>query len=141
MSASSLSFLCQQKVDASCTDLPTQNLRMVASTNQRTQPLLTGIRPSSSQQLGERVSALPSHDLGYQVTQGGKCIHRSQHTRYILIKPYYIAIQFIGTCHHIITWQLRLFLKICIDSYFASHTWLSHSPCTLQVSTMQNMHS
>ena len=102
--------------------------------------------PSLSQQesnhchhknLGSVSQHCPPTTSGIKMTQGGKCLHPSQHTGQILIKPYCVAIEFIGTCHRIIAWQLRLFFKICIESYFASHTSRSHSPCTLQVSTIQ----
>ena len=79
----------------------------------------------------------PPMTSSIKVTQGGKCIHPSQHTGYILIKTYCVAIDFIGTCHRIIALKIKALFKICITSYFTLRTWLSHSPCTLQVSTIQ----
>ena len=92
---------------------------------------------SSSQQLGERVSALPSHDLRYQSDIGWE-MHPSLSTYWVYthqtILRCYRVYWYVSSYHHL---EINALFKICIKSYFASHTWLSHSPCTLQVSTMQ----
>ena len=102
--------------------------------------------PSLSQQasdhrhhnnLGSVSQHCPPTTSGIIVTQGGKYIHPSQHTGYILhqtILRCYRFYWYVSSYHRL---AIKALFKICIKSYFASHTWLSHSPCTLQVSTMQ----